>query len=92
MEQIYKYVIDPRRLSNFFWIPEQAEFLSVQTQGDENEQLCMWFKVNPGNTPERRDFIVVGTGHNIPEYATNPKFLGTCQMCKGRLVWHVFEI
>jgi hypothetical protein len=65
-------------------IPEDAEVLSVQLQGDSPILLA---KVDPNLTDVARKFYVVGTGQTFPEGAT--EFIGAWQ--DGPHVWHLFE-
>ena len=65
---------------------EDAQILSVQTQ---YEKICIWVLFDTKKKMVKRKFIVKGTGHPIEE--KNMKYIGTTQMMKGNLVWHVFE-
>lgn len=67
-------------------MPEGAEILTVQMQG---EDICLWAKVDPttGSWTKRR-FLCLGTGHEIPD--ENLKYIGTIQTV-DRFVWHIFE-
>jgi len=75
--------------TQFIWIPKNAEILSVQNQ---NESLCIWALVNPTEETEERCFEVFGTGHEVGcDMGVDRKFIGTFQMNKGSLVFHLFE-
>ena len=70
-------------------IDAQGVFIHVDIQKDG---ACMWFIVDPNATLTKRYFIIVGTGHPIPEVA---RYLGTYQqqdMHWKTFVWHVFEV
>jgi len=83
MKTIWKYNIQP---VTTLLLPEDAEFLSVQLQG---EDACIWFLVNDQKPKVRRVFHAYGTGHIVSD---NPgKFLGTVQFNGGSLVFHIFE-
>jgi hypothetical protein len=64
-------------------MPIGSTVLSVQYQDD---QLCLWARVDHNADHEMRVFGIFGTGHLIPEGST---YVGTVQ--EGRFVWHVFE-
>lgn len=70
-------------------MPLGARILSLQTQ---DNIPCLWAMVNPTNPKERRYFLIVGTGHELPNSATEGTYIGTTQTHDGRLVWHVFEV
>ena len=69
-------------------MPLGARILSLQTQ---DNIPCLWAMVNPTNAKERRHFVIVGTGHELPNNAVDGTYIGTTQTHDGRLVWHVFE-
>jgi hypothetical protein len=69
-------------------MPLDAEILTVQLQDGQMFNACIWAKVNPENELEKRQFVVIGTGHSFDD--TNHKYIGTYQ--EGFFVWHVFEI
>ena len=66
-------------------LPETAKILSVQVQADA---ICLWAIVSPEKETEARRFIVVGTGHELPEGRL--QYLATVQ--QGPFVWHAFEV
>ena len=80
-KRIYKYVINS---SSSIHIPKGAEILSVGAQRDD---VCLWAMVEPDTEQETEEFIVVGTGWDVPEMARC--FIGTAQLDNG-LVFHVF--
>jgi len=70
-------------------MPRSARILSVQVQGDA---LCLWALVDPTeNVLVTRRFHVIGTGHTHSDALFGLTYLGTAQMGRGQLVWHVFE-
>lgn len=98
MKTIYKY---PLKVTDFqeIELPEGAEILSVQTQilgsgkrlfVSDRQELCLWAMVDPDNPLVPRRIRIFGTG-NPMEYEHELKFIGTCQMHNGALIWHVFE-
>lgn len=67
-------------------MPTGAIILSLQMQ--DNEPV-MWAYVNPEETPERRHFMIVGTGHKFGGPGVGD-YVGTFQW--GQFVGHVFEV
>ena len=85
MKYIYKYDLTLSGEQEIE-MSEDAQILSVQTQ---YEKICIWVLFDTKQKMVKRKFIVKGTGHPIDE--KNMKYIGTTQMMKGNLVWHVFE-
>ena len=69
-------------------MPKGAQVMSVQEQ---NGALCLWAAVDSEQPKENRVIEIIGTGNPIPTTTTDRHFIGTAQMQKGALVWHVFE-
>lgn len=67
-------------------MPTGAEILCVQTQ---HEGPCLWVRVDPSATMEKRSIAIVGTGHPAPE-PSDGDYIGTFQIHGGALVFHVF--
>jgi hypothetical protein len=84
--QIWKYTLNG--MVNDIQMPMDAEILTVQLQDGQMFNACIWAKVKPENELEKRQFVVIGTGHSFDD--TNHKYIGTYQ--EGFFVWHVFEI
>ena len=83
MKSIWKYKLEP---NIDILIPVEAKFLSVQNQFNE---IFIWFLIDTEKPTILRHFNVYGTGHPIT--GDPGKFLGTVQIEKGVLVFHVFE-
>ncbi len=83
IKQIWKYKVE-----NIIEMPKEAEILSVQIQNGQMFNACIWAKVNPENELEKRQFVVIGTGHTFDD--TNYEYIGTYQ--DGPFVWHLFEV
>jgi hypothetical protein len=68
-------------------MPDGADILTVQNQ---RETGCMWAICDPEARKVKRQFAVVGTGHefNLKAYA----YIGTFQERGGVFVWHLFEL
>lgn len=90
--KVFKYPIPVPLFGDIFtiYLPFGAEILHFAAQGDN---LCLWCLVDPAekNTKQRL-FHVAGTGHEIEGMSPNWKFIGTCLMLGGALVWHLWEI
>lgn len=78
---IYKYKIEDSRAA----LPVGAKILSIQLQ---NESLCLWAEIDPKAKFEIRKFVILGTGHPIPDDVTL-SYLATIQLYN--YVWHIYE-
>ncbi len=83
MQQIWKWEISP---DCELEMPEGAKILTVQEQ---HSKPMLWALVYPVMKTEIRKFNTYGTGHPIAEEPG--KYIGTFQLDKGNLVFHVFE-
>ena len=84
MQTIWKFPVSERNFS--LNIPEGAQILSVQAQGNKGQ---MWVLVDPQARKETRVFWAINTGDPLPK--GNLKYIGTYQLDKGNYVLHVFE-
>lgn len=86
MTEIWKF---PLRVDDSVEItmPEGAEILTIMVQ---NNQPCIWARVNTTADPEVRTFHVVGTGHEISD-RYELRYVGSFQLVGGAFVGHVFE-
>ncbi len=83
---IWKFPLEVRDIQRLY-MPPGAKILAVQTQGD---MPCIWALIEQRNlSPEERVFRVVGTGH---DFDGKGDYIGTFQMARGALVFHVFEV
>lgn len=83
MKSVWKFVLHPHARN---MLPIGAKLLSVHAQGSD---LCLWALVDTEADLENREFVIVGTGHEVPEHAG--EFVGTALLVGGQLVLHVFE-
>jgi hypothetical protein len=67
-------------------MPAGSEILTVQTQGGIP---CIWAVVDADAPFAARRLCVRGTGHQFK--GNEGKYIGTCQLDNGELVFHVFE-
>lgn len=84
MKTVWKYALESTNQT--IDMPAGAKILTVQSQ---YESPVIWALVEPEMPTESRKFVVYGTGHPAPEAG---QYLGTFQIEKGRLVFHVFEV
>ncbi len=92
MRTIFKYplgIVDRQIVE----IPRHSRILSVQMQ---NERICLWALVDPGEAMESVAIRVHGTGHPLDDDIDGFDFTGTVQipapnMPNGSLVFHVFD-
>lgn len=85
-KKIFKYQIET--LDNqTIEMPRGAEILHLDLQ---NNIPCIWALVDDKNPKEKREFLVVGTGHEI-DYNIEFNYVGTYQLMSGGLVFHVLE-
>jgi len=84
MQAVWKFELHPYAPVT---MPVGAKPLHVGVQADA---ICLWALVDPNAMLEKRNFVIVGTGHDLPEHAG--KHLGTALLSGGSLVFHVFDI
>ena len=86
---VYKYPIN--EFSDYIGMemPQGAKILTVQMQYDVP---CIWALVDPDMPLEQRVFRLAGTGHPIYESLINLDYIGTFQMSRGDLIFHLLEI
>lgn len=85
---VYKYSLPS---DDYFQIelPGDAKILTMQTQHG-NPQI--WALLDPSKPPQSRYFRLAGTGHPISEVQEDLKYIDTCQVLNGKLIFHLFEI
>lgn len=87
MKTIYKYPItssqSPVSVCTIR-VSKNSKPLSIQIQ---NNWICVWSLVDTEEPLVLREFLIVGTGHLIPEEGAT--YLGSVQ--QPPFVWHVFE-
>ena len=82
---IYKYEIEC--VTTTLEMPKFAKILCVKSQ---QKRVCLWAIVDTTQEKEKRDFLVIGTGHNVP--LAQLYYIGTVMQFEEQLVWHVFEV
>lgn len=86
MKEIWKYKVE---LVDYpeITMKKDAEILHFDSQA---ENPCLWCLVEPSKSNEKKKFRLAGTGHPIKE--DNLKYIGTCQLRGGGLIFHLFEL
>lgn len=84
MKTVWKFVLHPNLKVH---MPVGAKPLYVGVQ--DNTALCIWAQVDTTAELEEREFVIAGTGHELPE--KTGKYLGTVMFNEGELVFHVFD-
>lgn len=93
---IYKYKIPINDNFNFI-LPIDSKILTVQTQ---TGNPYIWVLINGSGLPseyleskcERRKFRLFGDDHPINKSHEDLIYLGTFQLEKDKLIFHLFEI
>lgn len=67
-------------------LPDGAEILCAKEQF---EQICIWFRCDPGAPKSPRSVAIIGTGNPAP--SADGRYLGTATLAGGSLMFHVFE-
>ena len=67
-------------------LPRGAKPLSIHVQ---RGTPYLWLLVDPAAPKEEREFIIVGTGQDVPDGVGD--FVGTFLVAGDSLVFHVFE-
>ncbi len=82
--EVWKFNLWPLALRKIY-MPEGAKVLHV---GNQHDEITLWALVDPDSDLEERWFLVVGTGHSMPDAEFD--HLGTV-ITHDKFVWHVFE-
>lgn len=81
-QTVFKYDMPIQKAKYQLLLPRGFKFLRV---GFQNEKLFMWAQVTKDIGAELYDFVVVGTGHEVPAGA---KYLTTYDY--GPYVFHLY--
>lgn len=65
-------------------MPRDAQLLHVEAQ---DGLITLWALVVPDRKPERRSFVIHGTGHPVDP---DSRYVGTALI--RPFVWHLFEV
>lgn len=81
-KQVWKFpILRDRQIE----MPEGADIITLMVQ---DGTACIWAIVDTEAPKVKRTFLVVGTGHDIPENCLG-WYWGSWQ--SGPFVWHLFE-
>lgn len=83
MRAVYKYPLEKSQTE--IEMPENAEIVTAGR--DPGNQFCIWAIVNTEAPLEKKKFVVLGTGQEIPNNAWYLK-----SFRESVFVWHVFEL
>ncbi len=83
---IWKFKIMPGK--TVLDMPIGARILGVMVHGEE---VFLWALVNSDAVKQPRTFYAAGTGHALPDRAFEWTHLGSIQLDKGNLIFHIFE-
>jgi hypothetical protein len=90
MRKIFKYNVPVDDNVTTLKMPMDADIVHVASQNGDPTSVQFWAYVFPDNEQVERNFVVVGTGHNIPD--VNVEYLGAAICYGGQLVWHLLEL
>ncbi len=82
-EAIWKFPLEVTQSPQILLIPKGAKLLFIAMQ---EGKICLWMELEQSAEKERRKFIVVGTGWELPP---DRNYCGTVLV--DPYVWHVFE-
>ncbi len=84
---IYKYDLTIGTLGEAHLLSAGAKILAF---GNQRETCVIWAEIDPDAPKVRRQFVVYGTGHPMPD---NPGiYIGTALFAGGALVLHAYEV
>lgn len=87
MKKIFKYEIPPLKEIAEVKMHKGFDLLDIQVQGTK---LCAWAIVEDSNELVITEFVILGTGREIPKHFQNTlRHVKTIQ--HGPEVWHVFK-
>lgn len=70
-------------------MPGDSLVLSAREQGDS---ICVWALCDPASERKLKEFVVMGTGHELPEFGDRKiRFIGAANLHGGKMAFHVFE-
>lgn len=87
MKTVWKFPLHVNDVQ-FVTMPANAHILTVQAQ---DGRPCLWALVNPAMPTETRKILTTGTGHEREDLDAYVNYIGTYQLERGALIFHVFE-
>lgn len=82
MTSIWKFKLSSSQQPQTLKIPSGGVILHSSRQEPD---ICLWVEVNENNEFINRDFLVIGTGWEVPQ---NSVYIGT--VFDGSYVWHIY--
>lgn len=89
IKTIYKYELSICDIQDLY-LPINYKILAVQTQEEKPVLYCLVDK--EVKQKDRVTFEIFGTGHNIDFSNDNKEYIGTFQLRKGQIVFHLFKL
>jgi hypothetical protein len=95
MKTIHKFELDP--VDNSVKMPAEAKILRVDVQaqgypeGTLLERVYVWAIVSTEAMREKRNLVIAGTGHPLPNDINEYTYHGTFFVNDAKYVFHVFE-
>lgn len=94
MPRIFKFPLELSKSESFqdcalvtVQMPSEAKILTVKTQ---DNTPCLWAEVEPLEDSYPREFLLIGTGYDVPE-DVETKYLDTVAIHNERVVLHIYE-
>ena len=85
MKKVFKYILILRSVRQQVLMPKGAKILHV---GEQNRAITIWALVDTEAELLHREFIIMGTGQNIPY----DKYTHVGTVLEGVFVWHVVAV
>lgn len=89
MKKVYKWSLPKGKDRFSLEIPQGAMLLTAHVQ---HGSPVIWALIDPEAPAEKRDFIVLETGEQLPELPGIPHYIATFQFDAGNYILHLFEI
>jgi hypothetical protein len=86
-EKIYKYHIKPEAVQ-VIEMPIGAKILDVQWC---RNRPVLWACIDPESPMAKYKFYCVGTGWDMPKHSSSIEYVGTYQVPREGLVFHIFK-
>lgn len=84
MKKIYKYTLEVTDTQTLE-MPNGSKLLTIQNQ---NNDIVLWVECDPNAKPTKYNFLIVGTGFEVPLLSNVQTYIGTVQI--RSLVWHIY--
>lgn len=81
---VYRYEIHVDDMARVLWLTSDPVYIASRTIG----VVEIWAEFDSEEEPKEKKYLIVGTGHIIPDGA---KYVGTT-LARHGLVWHLYEL